>query len=67
MAAAARRLGPADDLAIAIRRAADTIATLAAAAPQGSPPDRIGRTDLARLVEILTGPDTAARLMGAPA
>jgi hypothetical protein len=67
MAAAARRLGPADDLAIAVRRAADTIAALAAAAPQGAPADRIGRIDLARLVEILVGPDAAERALAARA
>ncbi|WP_291297286.1 hypothetical protein [Elioraea sp.] len=67
MTAAARRLGPADDLQLAIRRAADTIAALAASTPQGAPADRIGRIDLARLVEILTGPDTAERILAAHA
>lgn len=67
MVAAARRLGPVDDLAIAIRRAADTIAAMTEGAPQGAPADRLGRTDLARLVEILTGPDTAERVLAARA
>jgi len=66
MAAAARRLGPADDLALALRRAAETVSALAVSAPQGAPADRPGRTDLARLVEILAGPDAAERVL-APA
>jgi hypothetical protein len=64
MVNAGRRLGPVDDLGLALRRAADTIAALAASAPQGAPADRLGRTDLARLVEILAGPDAAARVLG---
>jgi hypothetical protein len=64
MVAAARRLGPADDLAMALRRAAETVSALAVSAPQGAPADRIGRTDLARIVEILAGPDAAERVLG---
>lgn len=66
MAASVRRLGPADDLALALRRAAETVAALAVSAPQGAPADRPGRTDLARLVEILAGPDAAERVLGPP-
>jgi hypothetical protein len=63
MTAAARRLGSAEDLALAVRRAADTVAAFAASAPQGSPAERMGRTDLARLVEIMAGPDVAERVL----
>jgi hypothetical protein len=66
MVTAARRLGPIDDLSLALRRAAETVSAMAATAPQGAPADRIGRTDLARIVEILAGPDAAERVL-APA
>jgi hypothetical protein len=66
MVSAARRLGPADDLAIALRRAAEAVTAMAAGAPQGAPADRLGRTDLARIVEIMAGPDAAERVL-APA
>lgn len=65
MVTAARRLGPADDLSVALRHAAETVSAMAAAAPQGAPADRIGRTDLARIVEILAGPDAAERALTA--
>lgn len=67
MVSSARRLGSADDLALALRRAAETVSALAVSAPPGAPPDRPGRTDLARLVEILAGPDAAERLLGSAA
>lgn len=64
MVSAARRLGPADDLARALRHAADLAADLAASTPHGAPADRLGRTDIARLVEIMAGPDAALRALG---
>ncbi|WP_144299714.1 hypothetical protein [Elioraea rosea] len=67
MAGSARRLAPSEELAIEIRRAVDTLAALAVSAPQGAPADRLGRTDLARLVEILAGPDQAERVLGTAA
>ena len=63
MVAAARRLGAVDDLAIALRHAAEAVSALAASMPQGAPADRIGRTDLARIIEILAGPDAAERAL----
>jgi hypothetical protein len=66
MASAARRLGPTDDLALTLKRAADAVSAMAAATPQGAPADRLGRIDLARIVEILAGSDAAERVL-APA
>ncbi len=63
LTAAVRRLGPADDLAIAIRSAADTITAAASGASPGAPADGLGCADVARLVEILVGPDAAGRLL----
>lgn len=66
MVTAARRLGPVDDLSRALKGAAEEVAAMAAHVPQGAPADRLGRTDLARIMEILAGPDAAERVL-APA
>jgi hypothetical protein len=63
MVSAARRLGPADDLSLALRRAAEDVAAMAEATPAGAPGDMLGRTDLARIVEIMAGPDAAERVL----
>lgn len=63
MVSAARRLGPTDDLALTLKRAAEAVSAMAAATPQGAPADRLGRIDLARIVEILAGSDAAERVL----
>lgn len=46
-----------------LRRLVGTILERAETCPPGLPPDRPGRVDLARLVEILAGPDRALPLL----
>jgi hypothetical protein len=36
---------------------------MAEATPAGAPGDMLGRTDLARIVEIMAGPDAAERVL----
>lgn len=64
LALAAQRLAPrAGWPDTVLRRAAEAFLDLGRHCPPGLPPDRPGRVDLARLVEILAGPERAMPLL----
>lgn len=64
LAQAVQRLAPRASWPDALlRRVADVLLDRARDCPPGLPPDRPGRVDLARLVEILAGPERAAALL----
>lgn len=64
LAAAAQRLAPRAGWPDAVlRRAAEAFLDLGRHCPPGLPPDRPGKVDLARLVEILAGPERAMPLL----
>lgn len=64
LAAAAQRLAPRAGWPDSVlRRAAEMILEVGRHCPPGLPPDRPGKVDLARLVEILAGPERALPLL----
>jgi len=64
LAQAAQRLAPRAGWPDALlRRAAEAVVETGRHCPPGLPPERPGRVDLARLVEILAGPDRALALL----